>query len=415
MASEKPSLEGLRIDRSDTGNRPGWRLWLAVAVVVLVLAGGFFAWRRIPRAVAVKTAAAREAAGASLAGGGGAVLNASGYVTARRQATVSSKVTAKVTEVLVEEGMHVREGQVLARLDDSSVSRQLALSQAQATSARRALDETRVRLEEARTTQRRNRELLKQGVSTRAQLDAADAEANSLAARLEAQKQEVEVADRQVNVQRQYLDDTVIRAPFTGVAISKDAQPGEMISPVSAGGGFTRTGICTLVDMASLEIEVDVNEAYINRVKDGQRAVAVLDAYPDWEIPARVITTVPAADRQKATVRVRLAFDQLDPRILPDMGVKVTFLSEEKPGEAPSAAPRAIVPRAAVRREGTTDVVFVVKGDKVERRAVRTAPSSGTTGDDVGILSGVSPGEQVVVEGPEQLADGYKVVVKNGA
>jgi len=217
-----------------------------------------------------------------------------------------------------------------------------------------------------------------------------------------------------VSVQRQYLDDTVIRAPFTGVAISKDAQPGEMISPVSAGGGFTRTGICTLVDMASLEIEVDVNEAYINRVKDGQRAVAVLDAYPDWEIPARVITTVPAADRQKATVRVRLAFDKLDPRILPDMGVKVTFLSDEKPGDVPADRPRVTVPRAAVRREGATDVVFVVKSGKLERRAVRTA-ASGVAGDEVGLLSGVSAGEQVVIEGPEQLEDGYKVVVKNGA
>jgi RND family efflux transporter MFP subunit len=181
-----------------------------------------------------------------------------------------------------------------------------------------------------------------------------------------------------------------------------------MISPVSAGGGFTRTGICTLVDMASLEIEVDVNEAYINRVRDGQRAVAVLDAYPDWQIPAKVITTVPAADRQKATVKVRLGFDQLDPRILPDMGVKVSFLSDEKEMPAAEAKPKVLIPKAAVRGDDQP-YVFIVQGETVERRAIKTAPA---TGEDVAVVSGLSGGEQVVIEGPEQLADGYKVKVR---
>jgi RND family efflux transporter MFP subunit len=406
--TEKPSLDGLRIDRSGAEERggPGWKLWLSLAIVLFAIGGGVWAWLRIPRAVEVKTATARAVAGGSAAG---AVLDASGYVTARRQATVSSKVTGKVTEIHVEEGMKVQAGQILARLDDSTARRQLALAEAQRVSAHHALQETEVRLKEARLSQKRTRDLLKEGVSTQSQVDAADAEADSLAARLEVQRQDAEVAARQVEVYRQSLDDLVIRAPFSGVAISKDAQPGEMISPVSAGGGFTRTGICTLVDMASLEIEVDVNEAFINRVRDGQRAVAVLDAYPDWQIPARVITTVPAADRQKATVKVRLAFDQLEPRILPDMGVKVSFLSEEKEMTAAEARPKVLIPKKAVHGDDEP-YVFVVQGDKVERRAIKTAPA---TGEDVAVVSGLSGGEQVVIEGPEQLADGYKVKVRN--
>jgi RND family efflux transporter MFP subunit len=406
--TEKPSLDGLRIDRSGAEERsgPGWKLWLPLALVILAAGGVAWAWLKAPRAVEVRTADARAVSGGSAAG---AVLDASGYVTARRQATVSSKVTGKVTEIHVEEGMKVEEGQLLARLDDSTARRQLALAEAQTSSSRRALQETEVRLKEARLSQKRMRELLKEGVSTQSQLDAADAGADSLAARLEVQRQDIEVARRQAELYRQSLADLEIRAPFTGVAISKDAQPGEMISPVSAGGGFTRTGICTLVDMASLEIEVDVNEAYINRVRDGQRAVAVLDAYPEWQIPAKVITTVPAADRQKATVKVRLGFDQLDPRMLPDMGVKVSFLSDEKETPAAQSKPKVLVPSAAVHDSGGQPYVFVVQGEKVERRAVKTGPASG---QDVAVVSGLTGGEAVVIEGPEQLADGDRVKVR---
>ena len=408
--TEKPSLDGLRIDRSGAAERtgPGWKLWISLLVVLLAIGGGVWAWLSIPRAVEVRTATARAV---SAGGAGGAVLDASGYVTARRQATVSSKVTGKVIEINVEEGMVVREGQVLARLDDSMVRRQLALTEAQVSSARRSLEEIEVRLREARLNQKRMKDLLGKGITTQAQTDTADAEVDSIAARLEAQRQEVEVAERQVSLQRQSLDDTVIRAPFSGVAISKDAQPGEMISPVSAGGGFTRTGICTLVDMSSLEIEVDVNETYINRVRDGQRAVAVLDAYPDWQIPARVITTVPAADRQKATVKVRLGFDQLDRRILPDMGVKVSFLGEEQKETrtAEESRPRVLIPRMAVRQGRGAEYVFIVQGETVERRAIKISPAAG---DDVAVTSGLSGGEQVVIEGPEQLAEGHKVVVR---
>ncbi len=403
--AEKTALDALRIERDDeaaTGSRRG--MWIAVALVAVALGAGAWAWLGRPRAVEVRTAAAEAIAG----GPSGAVLNASGYVTARRQATVSSKITGKVVEVLVEEGMAVEEGQVLARLDAAIAERALGLTQAELASARQALDETRVRLREAEINLKRVRRLAEERVVAQSEVDAAEAEADSLRARLGVGREQVTVAERVAALRRQELDDTVIRAPFTGVAISKDAQPGEMISPVSAGGGFTRTGICTLVDMGSLEIEVDVNEAYIGRVRPGQPAEAVLDAYPEWRIPARVIITVPAADRQKATVKVRLAFDQLDPRILPDMGVKVAFLGEEEQ-QAAAGKPAVRVPRSAVRGDAANPVVLVVAGDRVESRAVRLGPAPGEQAE---VVAGLAAGEQVVVEGPADLAAGDRVEVK---
>ena len=407
MASERPSLDALRIDRSEVKESGGrGRLWLVLLALALVAAAGWW-WFTRPRPAQVKVVAAEARAGGPAAAG--AVLNASGYVTARRQATVSSKITGKVVDVMVEEGMEVREGQVLARLDDSTVRKELALGEARLVSQRRSLTETEVRLREAKLNQQRMRRLLEQGVTTQAQLDTADAEVDSLAARLDVGRQEVAVAASQVALGRQALDDTVIRAPFSGVAVSKDAQPGEMISPVSAGGGFTRTGICTLVDMKSLEVEVDVNESYIQRVKPGQKAIATLDAYPDWQIPSRVIMPVPTADRQKATVRVRLSFDQLDSRILPDMGVKVAFLGDEEPGAPASRKAVVVVPRAAVRKDGDKDVVYVIQGDHVERRAVGLALGHG---DEAVVTSGLAAGERVVTEGPADLKDGALVSVQ---
>ncbi len=406
MASDKSAIEGLRIDRGPeeaTESRRG--RWIALAVAVLLVGSGLWLWLGRSRAAPVRVAEAVAVSGGATPG---AVLNASGYVTARRQATVSSKVTGKVIEVLVEEGMVVEEGQVLARLDPSTVERTLSLTRAELSSARQALDETRVRLHEAELNLRRARRLAEEKVVSQSEVDAAEAEVGSLRARLDVGREQVTVADRVVALRRQDLDDTVIRAPFSGVAVTKDAQPGEMISPVSAGGGFTRTGICTLVDMTSLEIEVDVNEAYIGRVRPGQPAEAVLDAYPEWRIPARVIITVPAADRQKATVKVRLAFDQLDPRILPDMGVKVAFLGDEAQAAAPGK-PAVRVPREAVRGDQASPVVFVVEDDTVERRAVRLGPAPG---EQVEVLAGLAGGEKVVVEGPRELADGDRVRVR---
>jgi HlyD family secretion protein len=396
---DKATLDGLRIERQpDERRRSGW-VFAVPVLLVLVALGAWALTRR--GAKEVKVVAAKAITGQSR----GAVLNASGYVTARRQATVSSKVTGKVTEIHIEEGMQVRQGQVLARLDASSASRGMALAQAEAQAAASALEETRVRIREAQLDYDRAEQLARSEIASKADADRARAQLDAARARLAAQSDQLQTARRQVELQGQSVEDMVIRAPFDGIVVSKDAQPGEMISPVSAGGGFTRTGICTIVDMSSLEIEVDVNEAYINRVHPNQRVEAVLDAYPEWTIPAHVITAVPTADRQKATVKVRIAFDQRDQRILPDMGVKVTFITDQ-----PAAATTTTVevPKSAIRKDGAQDVVFVLKEKKVERRAVKVL---GTEGDVARLGSGITDGEQVVSEGPE-LVDGDPVKVK---
>jgi RND family efflux transporter MFP subunit len=338
-------------------------------------------------------------------GGLKTLLNASGYVTARRQATVSSKVTGKVIEVLVEEGMKIEANQVLARIDDVNVRASLHLAEAQLESARQALKETRANLDNAQRELERFKKLEANNIASASDVDRADATAKSLQARLEYQAAQVVVAEKEVAQWKQQLDDTIVRAPFAGVVTVKNAQPGEMISPMSAGGSFTRTGICTLVDMSSLEIEVDVNESYINRVEAGQRVTATLDSYPEWQIPAKVIAIIPTADRQKATVKVRVGFDQLDPRILPDMGVKVAFQSN---ADSNGPAARSItIPKAAVREQDGRSIVWVVRDGRVERRAVTVASG---TGDEATLAGGLNGGEKVVVEGADNLVDGARVV-----
>lgn len=401
MMSEPPlSLADLQLERAEPP-RPAvrWLRWLVGLVVWLgLLALGYWALRARP--VPVRTQAARAEA---TVGGRRPVLNASGYVVARRQATVSSKITGKVVEVLIEEGMHVQQGQVLARLDDTNIRASLNLAQAQAEAARTALAETRARLEEAEKQLARVAALAAKDVASAAELDRAEAEAKSLRARLQAQASQVTVAEREIAVWQQQLEDTIIRAPFSGVAIAKNAQPGEMISPISAGGGFTRTGIGTIVDMNSLEIEVDVNESFLNRVHTGQAVEAVLDAYPDWKIPCKVIALIPTADRQKATVKVRVAFDRLDPRILPDMAVRVTFLAEP---DSSTDQPTVLVPRSALREEDGQTVVWVVKNGRLEPRPVTVTLSKG---NEASLAAGLSPGEKVVVEGPARLRAGQRV------
>ncbi len=403
-------LKELRIDRSDKAQSAKGGLVLGVVVLFLVLAASAAWWWLGRTQVAeVRVASVRQISGAE-AEAEASVLDASGYVTARLRATVSSKITGKITEVLVEEGMEIADGQLLARLDDATALRQLSLAEAELSSTRSMLAETDVLLADAERTWKRFDKLVASNVSSQAQLDTAIANRDALLARLAVGREQVVVRERQVEVRRQQLDDTFIRAPFAGVAVTKNAQPGEMISPVSAGGGFTRTGVCTLVDMGSLEIEVDVNEAYINRVKPDQRVVATLDAYPDWKIPAAVITTVPTADRQKATVRVRIGFDALDPRILPDMGAKVAFLSEDEPERPENASqPRLTVPKSALRKDGEQDIVFVVQGEILERRAVQVGT---TQGDSVQIEAGLTAGENVVISGPDDLAEGDRVSVQ---
>ena len=402
---DRQALEQLRIHRQTAPTRafPGWLA--AVGVLLLIVAGLVVWWVIRPRALPVRIAVAQAS---TVGGGQKTLLNASGYVTARRQATVSSKVTGKVIEVLVEEGMHVHAGQVLARVDPSNVEKGLQLAQAHLHAAQKAVDETIANLEQAERELRRSTELAASKVESQAVLDRADAEAKSLRARLEKQRADIVVTEREVAQWQQQLDDTVIRAPFDGVVTSKNAQPGEMISPMSAGGSFTRTGICTLVDMSSLEVEVDVNESYINRVEPGQPVEATLDAYPNWRIPARVIAIIPAADRQKATVRVRVGFEKLDPRILPDMGVKVAFQAS---GDSATAAQRSVtVPRSAIQSGNGRDVVWVVKEDRLERQAVTV---SATQNGQATIVGGLSGGEAVVLDPPPGVTKGIRVKVIN--
>ena len=399
-------LKELRIDRGDARPpRRRGRLLAILALLVLVAGAGLWlAWARL-RPPVVQTAVARAAAPG---GSAGSVLDASGYVTARLQATVSAKITGKVTEVLIEEGMRVREGAVLARLDDTEARAGLALAQAQLVAARSQLAEVRAQLEQAERDYTRQQGLYDRQLVSPQSLDAALAQRDMLRARLANLQEQIKVAQESLAVAQVQLDNTVIRAPFSGVVVAKSAQPGEMISPISAGGGFTRTGIGTIVDMGSLEIQVDVNESYINRVAPGQPVEATLNAYPDWKIPGEVIAIIPTADRSKATVKVRIAIKARDPRIVPDMGVRVGFLESKAPGEAP--APKAagvLVPADAVKPEGSDGVVFVVTdGKKVERRRVTLGPD---LAGQRRVVSGLREGERVVLAPPPGLADGQAV------
>lgn len=396
--------------------RPFWP-WLVAIGLLAVLLGALWSWLARAGALEVETVAVTRVEvdpGASRA----SVLDASGYVVARRQATVAAEVTGKLIEVNVEEGLRVEAGQVLARIDDASEQAQLKLAEARRAAAESALAEIRAQLEDARRTLKRQRELLGRDLTSQADVDAAATAVETLEARLQSQREQIAVAAREVDVWRQRIEELTIRAPFSGVVIARAAQAGEMVSPVSAGGGFTRTGICTIVDMDSLEIEVDVNEAYIDRVQPGQPVEARLDAYPDWAIPARVKAVVPAADRQKATVRVRVEFVELDPRILPEMGISVRFLSDAPEAEAADArTPVAAVPEHAIVRVDGRDYVFVVADGRVERRAVRLgAPVGNGTGNGSGkrvaVIAGLAGGETLVARADAlALEDGARVRV----
>jgi RND family efflux transporter MFP subunit len=401
MSLDQDALDSLRRDAPARAPAapPRRRRWIIGFGLAAALVAGWLVMGTLrPLEVEVAEVTAPQA------GDGSAVLNASGYVVARRLATVSSKVTGQVATVGFEEGASVEAGQVLATLDDSLTRAALAVAERQQDAARKALAEVEVRLGEATRERDRLRLLRQERLVSESALDAAEANAASLAARLESAKADLAVATSGVRLRQQELDDLVIRAPFAGVVISKDAQPGEMVSPISAGGGFTRTGIATIVDMDSREVEVDVNEAYINRVSPGQRAEAVLDAYPDWRIPAKVLAIVPAADRQKATVRVRISIDELDPRILPDMGAKVRFLAEPAAGGARKAV--AALPAAAVVEEDGQAYAWRVEDGRARRVAVTVEPEESGTRD---VLAGLQPGQQVVVSPPATLADGDRV------
>ena len=395
MSAERPTLEGLRIDRSRETRRFPLGPVLAGVVIVVVLAATAAWWLTRAKPVAVRLATAREIASGARA----TLLNASGYVTARREATVSSKVTGKIQDVLVEEGTRVHAGQVLAHLDPSNAEASLRLAQAQLDAARQSLAETNANLDLAESDLHRQRELAARKIISASDLDHAQSAALALRGHRDRELADIEVARRQVDVWQQQLDDTIIRAPFDGVVTTKNAQPGEMISPMSS-GGYTRTGVCTLVDMSSLEIEIDVSENYINRVQPGQPVVATLDSYPDWRIPAHVIAIIPTADREKATVKVRVGFEKLDPRILPDMGVKVAFESTESAGA--SAVRAVIIPAGAISQRDGKDAVWVVENGRASSRAVVLGAKNG---DDVTVTTGLAAGEQVIVAAPATLAE----------
>ena len=404
MSPEKHSLDQLRIDRS-APRRSSAPFVILVLLIAGAAGGGAWWWANQPKAIAVKTHVVME----TTTGGerGDTLLNSSGYVTARREATVSSKVSGKVMEVLVEEGMSVEEGQVLARIDASNTHQSLRLSEAQAVSARKALSETQVNIAQAERDLGRYARLVAEGIGNQADTDRAQSQSEALKAQLERQTAEIAVAERQIAIWKQEIEDTIITAPFSGVVTTKNAQPGEMISSMSA-GEFTRTGICTIVDMTSLEIEVDVSESYINRVSAGQPVEATLDSYPEWRIPAKVIAIIPTADRQKATVKVRVAFDELDARILPEMSVKVAFQSTE---EAKPVEKFTAIPEAAVRPRDGRDIVWVVNEGKVKPRPVTIGEKRG---DQAIVEAGVSGGERIVIEGFDYLADGASVTETTG-
>jgi len=412
MSADKTSLDALRIHRKEAPHAPE-RSWVLPAIIVIACLGAGVWWLSRPKAPVVETATvSAKAATSGNVSGQTPLLNGSGYVTARRAATVSSKVTGKVVDILVEEGMKVEEGQVLARLDNSNVQESLLLAEAQLLSARKSMEETRPNLVFAQQEMKRFADLTASKATSQSDFNRAEAQVKSLEATLARQEADITVAERQVGTWRLQVEDNTIRAPFTGVVTSKDAQPGEIISPVSAGGGFTRTGICTIVDMGSLEIEVDVNESYINRVQTGQTVEAILDAYAGWRIPARVIAIIPTADRQKATVKVRVGFEKLDPRILPEMGVKVAFMSAPAaPVEADNGKARSTlsiaIPKAAVHEVDGRTVVWIVKDGRVERRAVTV---SQTLGEESTITAGLGNGERIVIKTSQPLADGGRVI-----
>ena len=402
-------LEQLRIDPAHRDDHPGsarsW--WIGVVVViVLALAGGVVAWwvSRGPRFEVEATTAAPPAAAA----GPTAILQATGYVTARRQATVSAQITGALTQVLIEEGERVTAGQVLARLDDTAQRASLAQSEAQVQAAKAILVENQAQLDQARRDLKRNQDLIGQHLVSQQALETADTQVSTLAAQVASQVRQVELAEAGKRGAQVQLDYTTVRAPFTGVVTAKAAQAGEIVSPISAGGGFTRTGVGTIVDMDSLEIEVDVNESYINRVRANQPAQAVLDAYPDWTIPAHVIAIVPTADRSKATVKVRIGIDQKDPRVLPDMGVRVSFLEEAAKSNSESERHGLLVPSASIVERGGRSVVFTIEND----HAHVTPITPGQTYGDLRSVEGLANGVSVVRAPPADMTDGARIVVK---
>ena len=400
-------LNELRIERNAPPPPRSWRwLWIVLGVLALlaVVAGGMRMLRG-DTSVQVHVATATAIGGAS---GNASVLDATGYVTAHRQATVSSKISGKVKEIFIEEGQHVDAGFVMATLDPIDANAQRSLSQSQVAAARSQVDSMQAQLKWAQADAARLQELSAKKLVSRSQYEQAIASRDNLKAQMEAAQHNVQVATDSAHIADLGVDNTIVRAPFAGVVIAKAAQVGEIVSPFSAGGGFTRTGIGTIVDMDSLEIEVDVNEAYIGRVQPKMPVEAVLNAYPDWKIPAEVIAIIPTADRSKATVKVRIALKTKDPRIVPDMGVRVSFLEAAQSTATPKAEGVRVPAAAIVQRDGKPVALVVGDKNKLERRALTLGRSMG---DDRQVLDGLNAGDSVVLDPPTTLVDGSIVKI----
>ena len=407
MNTNADLLKSLKIDRSAPPPPSRKGLWIGLGVAAAVLLLAVAGWLLFARGKATEVQVAPVTAIGGGNGGAASVLDATGYVVARRMATVSAKITGKVRDIRIEEGQHVAENEVIATLDPVDADQQLALARAQAAAARSQAEATAAQLRDAEANAARLSALAPQQLVSKAQRDQAIAQRDALRAQLASARNNARAAEDSLRIAEQGVDNTIIRAPFAGVVIAKAAQPGEIVSPFSAGGGFTRTGIGTIVDMDSLEVQVDVGEAYIGRVQPGMPTEATLNAYPDWKIPGKVIAIIPTADRGKATVTVRVALDSRDPRIVPDMGVRVSFLEKAAP-QKPRQKPGVLAPAAAIVQRGGGDVAFVVDGERVQQRKLQLGR---TLGDDREVLDGLSAGDQVVLDPPEKLADGAKVKV----
>ena len=414
MNASSELLKELRLERSKTpaaSPPPGRRRWVVAGLVAAALLA-LGAWLLLGRDRAIEVDTAPVVA-ISAGAGNASVLDASGYVVARRMATVSAQITGRVKEVKIEEGMRVEAGQVMATLDpiDADAQRRLYASQAEA--ARSQIGSVGAQLREAEANAQRLGSLVGQQLVSRAQYDQAIAQRDALRAQLAVAQRNAQVAGEQVRLSDINLDHTVVRAPFTGVVIAKAAQPGEIVSPLSAGGGFTRTGIGTIVDMDSLEVEVEVGEQFIGRVQPKMPIEATLNAYQDWKIPGEVIAIIPTADRSKATVKVRVALNTKDARIVPDMGVKVSFLEAAKPAGAEKKNEGVRAPADAIIERGDDSIAFVVTdNDTVELRALKLGREMG---EDRQVLQGLSAGESVVLNPPDALKDGMKVKMAEDA
>ena len=398
-------LAQLKIDRIDEKPRRNRWPWVAgaLAIVAAVAVGAWVVF--LAPAMPVVQVATAKPASASAESVRSSALDASGYVVARRQATVSAKITGRVVDVLIEEGQQVAADEIVARLDDTNARARHAQAFAQLAQQRATLEAASVALENAEPTFARSREQFERQVTSAQEFDSAKATYDAARTSVEVARRGVDVAEATLALAQRELDDTIVRAPFAGIVTVKAAQEGEMVSPISAGGGFTRTGIGTIVDMESLEVEVDVSESFINRVRPDQDVTVTLNAYPDWKLPAYVIAIIPTADRAKATVRVRVGFRQRDARILPEMGVRVAFLADGAVPEQ-SAGPAVVVPERAVEVSGDTGTVFVLQDDTLERRSVRVG---GTTSEGRIVLSGIAAGARLAVGDLALLANGMRV------